>query len=173
MQQVINMKINKTIFWIFSIVIALLSCYLFQLSSVQLYSDGNYTQSLNLPSDADTPAVAITGTVLLSIGAVIGHITLLGVFLLIAFLRHKTIEISLSDFVINHKRNSVTKTIFQAIGFILTAYWLWDFINITQIKFFPNLFLFTLAAIAVTWIYVIWLINLTKKLKETSISNTQ
>jgi len=70
------MKINKTIFWIFSIVIAFLSCYLFQLPSVQLYSDGNYMQSLNLPSDADTPAVAITGTVLLSIGAVIGHLTL-------------------------------------------------------------------------------------------------
>jgi len=173
MQQVINMKINKTIFWIFSIVIALLSCYLFQLSSVQLYSDGDYMQSLNLPSDADTPTVAIAGTVILSIGAVIGHIILLGVFFLIAFFRHKEIEISLSDFIINPKRNRLTKTIFQAIGFLLTAYWLWDFINITQIKFFPNLFLFTLAAIAITWTYVIWLINLTKKLKETSITNTQ
>lgn len=173
MQQVINMKINKTIFWIFSIVIALLSCYLFQLSSLQLYSDGNYMQSLNLPSDADTPAVAIAGTILLSIGAVIGHIILLGMFLIISFLRHKEIEISVSDFIINHRRNRLTKTIFQVIGFLLTAYWLWDFIKITKIKFFLNLFQFTLVAIAVTWTYVIWLINLTKEIKETSSTNTQ
>ncbi len=167
------MKINKTIFWIFSIVIALLSCYLFQLSSLQLYSDGNYMQSLNLPSDADTPAVAIAGTILLSIGAVIGHIILLGMFLIISFLRHKEIEISVSDFIINPRRNRLTKTIFQVIGFLLTAYWLWDFIKITKIKFFLNLFQFTLVAIAVTWTYVIWLINLTKEIKETSSTNTQ
>lgn len=169
----INMKINKTIFWTFSIVISLLSCYLFQLSSVQLYSDGNYMQSLNLPSDADTPTVAIAGTILLSIGAVIGHIILLGVFLAISFSRHKEIEISSSDFVVNVRKNRLTKTIFQIIGFLLTAYWLWDFIDITRIKFFPNLFLFTLIAIAVTWTYVLWLINLTKSLKETRSTNTQ
>ena len=167
------MKINKTIFWTFSILISLLSCYLFQLSSVQLYSDGNYMQSLNLPSDADTPAVAISGTVLLSIGAVIGHIILLGTFLIIAFLRHKEIEISSSDFVINPIRNPLTKTIFQTLGFLLTAYWLWDFIDITRIKFFPTLFLFTLLAITVTWIYMLWLINLTKRLVETESSNPQ
>jgi hypothetical protein len=169
----INMKINKTIFWTFSIVIALLSCYLFQLSSVQLYSDGNYMQSLNLPSDADTPAVAIAGTVLLSIGAVIGHIILLGAFLIIAFFRHEEIEISSSDFVINIRKSRVMKTFFQTFGFLLTAYWLWNFIDITRIKFFPNLFLFTLVAIAVTWTYVVWLINLTKKLKETRSTNTK
>ena len=169
----INMKINKTIFWTFSIVISLLSCYLFQLSSVQLYGDGNYMQSLNLPSDADTPAVAIAGTVLLSIGAAIGHIILLGIFLIIAFLRHEEIEISSSDFVVNIRKSRLTKTIFQIIGFLLSAYWLWDFFDITKIKFFPNLFLFTLVAITVTWIYVLWLINLTKSLKETRSTNTQ
>jgi hypothetical protein len=172
-RQAIKMKINKTIFWTFSIVIALLSCYLFQLSSVQLYSDGNYMQSLNLPSDADTPAVAIAGTVILSIGAVIGHVILLGIFLIIAFLRHKEIEISLSDFVINPIRNRLTKTIFQTVGFLLTAYWLWDFIDVTKIKFFPTLLIFTLLAIAVTWTYMLWLINLTKKIKETRSTNTQ
>lgn len=167
------MKINKTIFWIYSIVIALLSCYLFHLSSVQLYGDGNYMQSLKLPSDADTPAVAIAETVLLSIGAAIGHIILLAVFLIIAFLRQKEIEISSSDFVVNVRKNRLTKTIFQIIGFLLTAYWLWDFIEIGRIKFFPNLFIFTLVAIAVTWTYVLWLINLTKSLKEMKSTNTQ
>jgi hypothetical protein len=75
-----NMKINKTIFWTFSILVSLLSCYLFNMSSIQLYSDGEYMQSLKLPADADTPAVAIAGTVLLSIVAVVGHIILLGLF---------------------------------------------------------------------------------------------
>lgn len=152
--------------------ISLLSCYLFQLSSVQLYSDGNYMQSLNLSSDADTPMVAIVGTVSLCIGAVIGHTVLLGVFLIIAFLRHKEIVISSSDFIVNVRKNQLTKTIFQIIGFLLTTYWLWDFIDITRIKFFPNLFLFTLVAIAVTWTYMLWLINLTKK-KETRRTKTQ
>ena len=165
------MKINKIIFWGISIVLALLSCYLFQLSSVQLYSDDNYMQSLNLPSDADTPAVAIAGTILLSIGAGIGHIILLGAFLIIAFLRHEEIEISSSDFVVNVRKNQLIKTVFQMIGFLLAAFWLWDFINITKIKFFPSLLLFTLTAIAVTWMYLIWLINLTKKLKEISRTN--
>jgi len=54
-----KMKLNRPTFWIFSISIALLSCYLFELSSTQLYSDGDYMQSLQLPSDADTPTIPI------------------------------------------------------------------------------------------------------------------
>ena len=159
------MKMNKTIFWTFSILISLLSCYLFNASSIQLYSDGEYMQSLKLSPDADTPTVAIAGTVLLSIVAVIGHIILLGIFLIIAFLRNKEIEISLSDFKIDYKRNGLTKTLIQVLGFLLTAYWILDFIETTTIKFFGSLLLFSLVAIIVTWTYITWLINLTKRIR--------
>jgi hypothetical protein len=80
-------------------------------------------------------------------------------------LRDKELEISLSDFRIEYKRNGLTKTLIQVFGFLLTAYWILDFIETTTIKFFGSLLLFSLVAIIVTWTYVTWLINLTKKFR--------
>jgi hypothetical protein len=50
------MKLNKYIFWITSLTISLISCWLFEKSSTELYTDFDYMQLLELPPDADTPA---------------------------------------------------------------------------------------------------------------------
>jgi len=61
-------------------------------------------QSLHLSPDADTPSIAIAGTVLLTYAAIIGHIILLLAFLIIAFLKEKEITVGQAGLLLNFKK---------------------------------------------------------------------
>lgn len=167
------MKINKTLFWTFSLGISILSCYLFQLSSVQLYSDGDYMQSLRLSPDADTPAVVLAGTVLLTYAAAIGYIILLIALLIIVFLKEKEITISQADFILDFKNGRPRNIVVKLFAYVLTIYWLWNFIQTTKVKFVGSLLFFTIVATLVTWTYTLWTMNLARgtydKLERTTV----
>ena len=157
------MKINKFGFWVFSFLISLLSCFLFQVSSEHMYADKDYMTSLNVPSDADTPMVAIFGDFICTLLASIAHITFLLVFLINILQKAQQIHIFRFDLMINFKENSASKSAVQILTYCVTFYWVYDFIEITKIKFFASLLLFTIIAILVTWTYLLWAINLTRK----------
>ena len=93
-------------------------------------------QSLHLSPDADTPSVAIAGTVLLTYAAIIGHIILLLAFLIIAFLKEKEITVGQAGLLLNFKKAKSVNIFLQLLAYLLTAYWFWNFIETTQVKFF-------------------------------------
>ena len=157
------MRVNKAFFWTFSLAISLLSCYLFHKSSIQLYSDGDYMRSLQLSPDADTPSLAIAGTLILTFAATVGHLLLLVTFIIIAFLKRKEITINKTDLFLIFKKMRLVNTILQLLTYLLTAYWLWNFVETTQVKFFGSLLWFTIVAILVTWTYMLWIINLVRR----------
>jgi hypothetical protein len=157
------MKINRILFWTFSLCIALLNCYLFQLSSVEQYTDPDYMQSLQLPSDSDTPTVAIAGVVLLSYVSAVANIILLTAILPLACIKERQIKVVPGDFVPDFQKGRPFKTSVQLLAYLITAFWLWSFIKTTGIKFFGTMLLFTILAILVTWTYALWAVNLTTK----------
>jgi len=69
----------------------------------------------------------------------VGHILVLIYFLLTAYAKQKDITISFKDFTINLKRSKPVKWIIQVLAYLISFYWLWDFIEVTKVKFFGNL----------------------------------
>jgi len=120
-------------------------------------------QSLQLSPDADTPAIALAGTILLTYTAAIGHIIFLLAVLTIAHLMKREIEIRPADFLLNFKNERLINIVIKLIAYALTVYWLWDFIETTKVKFFGSVLFFTIVAILETWTYTLWTMNLARR----------
>lgn len=157
------MKLNKYIFWIFSLTISLISCWNFEKSSTELHTDSDYMQSLNLPPESDTPMIPIAGGFIAAFFTAIAH-GFVHLIFLITITRKTDLQIKLS-FLIG-KQVSRLQNIVLGLGYLICILWIIDYLIILRIKFyqFNTLFLFT--AILTTLIYSWWIINLFKNKKR-------
>lgn len=153
------MKLNKYIFWIFSLTISLISCWIFKKASTELHTDFDYMQSLNLPPEADTPMIPIAGGFIAAFFTAIVH-GFVHLIFLITIIRKADLEIRLT-FMIG-KRVDRLQNIILVIGYLICILWIYDYLTILRIKFYQFNTLFLFIAILTTLIYSWWIINLFK-----------
>jgi len=159
------MKINKYIFWSVSLIFSLISCWLFERSSTEIHSNADYMQSLNLPSNADTPMIAIAGGFIAAFFTAIIHAIAHLIILVILILKRMKKYIQL-NFNIGLKISRFQNSIL-IIGYIICGLWIYDYINLLRVGFFIYSTIFLLFAIITTLIYCCWILNIiTKKSYE-------
>jgi hypothetical protein len=151
------MKLNKHIFWIFSLTISLISCWIFEKAPTELHSDFDYMQSLNLPPEADTPMIPIAGGFIAAFFTAIAH-GIVHIIFLIIITRKKDLQIKLS-FMIG-KQVDRLQNIILGIGYSICLIWIYDYLTVLKIKFYQFNTLFLFIAILTTLIYSWWIINL-------------
>lgn len=158
------MRINKYIFWICSLIISLISCWVFERSSTEIYSNSDYMLSLNLPSDADTPVVAVASGFMAAFFTGIIHLITHLIILIILFVTKSIRTISIV-FTIS-KTDSALHKIILIVTFLIIALLIKDYIYLIKIGFFIYSTIFLIIAILTTLIYAIWIMNLLiKKIK--------
>lgn len=153
------MKLNKYIFWIFSLAISLISCWIFEIASTELHTDFEYMQSLNLPQEADTPMIPIAGGFIAAFFTAIVH-GFIHLIFLIMIIRKTDLEIR-PTFMIG-KRVDRLQNMILVIGYMICILWIYDYLTILRIKFYQFNTLFLFIAILTTLIYSWWIINLFK-----------
>ena len=129
-------------------------------------------QSLHLSPDADTPSVAIAGTVLLTYAAIIGHIILLLAFLIIAFLKEKEITVGQAGLLLNFKKaksvNIIATTGISANGVLVLELYR----NNTSEILLKSIAFHHIANSCNVDIHV-WIINLVRTTEENISTNAQ
>lgn len=153
------MKLNKYIFWIFSLTISLISCWSFEKASTELYIDFDYIQSLNLPPEADTPMIPIACGFIAAFYTAIVHGFIHLIFLITIILK-TDLQIRLT-FMIG-KYVAILQNIILLIGYLICMLWIYDYLTILRIKFYQFNTLFLFIAILTTLIYSWWILNLFK-----------
>lgn len=153
------MKLNKYIFWIFSLTISLISCWIFEKASTELHTDFDYMQSLNLSPEADTPMIPVAGGFIAAFFTAIVH-GFVHLIFLITIIRKADLEIRLT-FMLG-KRVDRLQNIILVIGYLVCILWIYDYLTILRIKFYQFNTLFLFFAILTTLIYSWWIINLFK-----------
>ncbi len=153
------MKLNKYIFWLFSLTISFISCWIFEKASTELHTDFDYMQSLNLPPEADTPMIPIAGGFIAAFFTAIVH-GFVHLIFLITIIRKTDLEIRLT-FMIG-KRVDRLQNIILVIGYLICILWIYDYLTILRIKFYQFNTLFLFIAILTTLLYSWWIINLFK-----------
>ena len=131
---------------------------MFSEASMELHTDEDYMSSLNLPSNADTPTVAIAGGFLAGFFAGLGHLVTHTIFLIWTILKKDFQEVRLNLFEIGGQRGKDIAIILFA-G-LISGIWIYDFLVTLKIKLFLFNLIFMGIAIAVTFIYAIWIKNL-------------
>jgi len=153
------MRLNKYIFWILSLTISLISCWIFEKASTELHTDFDYMQSLNLPPESDTPMIPIAGGFIAAFFTAIVH-GFVHLIFLITIIRKTDLKIRLT-FMIG-KRVDRLQNIILVIGYLICILWIYDYLTILGIKFYQFNTLFLFIAILTTLIYSWWIINLFK-----------
>src|SRR6056297_3816137 len=123
------MKLNKYIFWIFSLTISLISCWIFEKASTELHTDFDYMQSLNLPPEADTPMIPIAGGFIAAFFTAIVH-GFVHLIFLIMIIRKADLEIRLT-FMIG-KQVVRLQNIILVIGYLICILWIYDYLTILR-----------------------------------------
>ncbi|HEX7016916.1 MAG TPA: hypothetical protein VF191_15515 [Cyclobacteriaceae bacterium] len=154
------MRINILIFWIFSLVLSGLGCYIYQLAAFELFSDGDFMQSLQLSPNADTPMVAMAGAFILSIEGAVVLLVVLIVFLIAALIKKTKIVVGTRDFVPSYRRGNPAGLVVPLLAYAFTAFWIWDLVGTLRVKFFGIAILFNLVVVLITWTYAVWLLRL-------------
>lgn len=154
------MKLNKYIFWIISLTISLISCWLFEKSSTELHTDFDYIQSLDLPPVADTPMIPIAGGFIAAFFTAIVH-GFVHLIFLIAITRKSDLKIRLT-FLIG-KQVGRLQNIVLSIGYLICILWIYDYLTILSIKIYQFNTIFLFIAILTTLIYCWWILNLFNK----------
>lgn len=159
------MKLNKYIFWIFSLTISLISCWIFEKASTELHTDFEYMQSLNLPPEADTPMIPIAGGFIAAFITAIAH-GFVHLIFLITITRKTDLQIKLS-FLIGKQVNRL-QNIVLGLGYLICILWIIDYLTILKIKFYLFNTVFLFITILTTLIYAWWIINIfkTKRLEN-------
>ncbi len=151
------MKLNKYIFWITSLTISLISCWLFEKSSTELYTNFDYMQSLELPPDADTPMIPIAGGFIAAFFTAIAH-GFVHLIFIVVLIRKTDLRIRLT-FTIG-KQVDKLQNIILVIVYSICILWIYDYSTILKIKFYQFNTLFLPSAILTTLIYGWWILNL-------------
>lgn len=148
------MKLNKYLFWIFSLAISLTSCWLFERSANELYSDVDYMTSLNLPPNADTPMIPIAGGFIASFFIAIAHGIVHAILLIFLIFNKKRKRIHL-NFKVGTRINRFSNIVL-IVSYIICGWWLLDYLSVATIKFYFYNTVFLVFAIATTMIYGWW-----------------
>jgi hypothetical protein len=124
----------------------------------ELFSDFDFMKSLKLPSDADTPMIPIAGGIAASLVMAIVYLILHWVLLKIL---RKNNDNSKIDFDIRIRRkHELWRNISLIFFYLSSIYWIKNYIEVIEIKFYIWNTFFVIAALLTTFIFATWSVNL-------------
>jgi UDP-N-acetylmuramyl pentapeptide phosphotransferase/UDP-N-acetylglucosamine-1-phosphate transferase len=160
---------NKYQFFIFSLVVSLLSCLLFSMSIEELFSDADYVKSMNLPSNADSLMIPLAGGVAISL-----LVALIFVVLHLLFIQkirkqkdQPTIDLDLRI----GRKYGLWRNISILFFYLIALFWIKTYYGDAEHKFYLVNTLFYVSALLMTLIIAVWMVNfLFPSMKESDLN---
>ena len=163
------MTMNKYRFFTLSLVVSLSCCFLFSMSTFELFSDADYVKSLNLPSNADTLMIPVAGGVAISLTVALAFVIIHLLFL--RMLRKQKGQPIIDLDLRVGKKYALWRNVTLLFFYMIVLYCIKSYVGIAEHKFYLVHTLFYISALLTILIFTIWLVNLLLSPKREVVPN--